>query len=166
MAQAEPAYARNYNASPSSSWAQAQEDDIGERLLLDSGETIHLFEGFALVNYLLCSAVEEGSKKGRATKLMIVNCGRHFKKAIDILKPTLLILQGYGVHRWLAQAYHQRPWEKGDAAESLDLDGTKVLTFYHPSYRGCPWGRALQSKYLDETIIPTIRKARRKSTLA
>src|SRR5208283_1277506 len=33
------------------------EDEIGEQLLLESGEAIHLFEGFALVNYLLCSAV-------------------------------------------------------------------------------------------------------------
>jgi hypothetical protein len=135
------------------------EDEIGEQLLLDTGKTIHLFDGFALVNYLLCSAVSGNSAQGKATDSMIINCARHLRKVIDILEPTLVILQGYGVRWWIAQAY-RCPWKKGTVDEWLDLDGrlTRVLTFYHPSYRGCPWGRRLQSEYLDMTIIPAVAR--------
>jgi hypothetical protein len=137
------------------------DDSIGEHLTLDSGETIHLFEGFALVNYLLCSAVEKSSAQGKATYSMTANCARHFKKAIEILRPTLVILQGYGVRRWIAEAYNS-PWNRRENIEWLNLDGrrTSVLTFYHPSYRGCQWGRNLQLDYLNQTIIPTIARAR------
>jgi len=94
------------------------EDEIGEKLLLDSGEEIHLFEGFALINYLLCSAVLGNSRRGMATYSMTVNCARHFRKAIDILEPTLMILQGYGVRWWIAEAY-RCPWKKGTVDEWL-----------------------------------------------
>lgn len=134
-------------------------DDEGEQLLLESGETIHLFEGFALANYLLCSAVREGSTHGQATDTMRHNCARHFKQAIEILEPTLIVLQGYGVRQWIAKAY-ACPWNRGND-ERLNLEGrqTRVLTFYHPSYRKRPWGRDLYSEYVYKAIAPVIGQA-------
>lgn len=132
-------------------------DEIGEQIFLDDGETVHLFEGFALINYLLCSAIVGNSTRGKATDFMIANCAQHLRKAVDILEPTLVILQGYGVRWWIAQAY-RCPWQKEIVDEWLNFDGrqTRVLTFYHPAYQGCPWGRSFQSQYLDQTIIPAI----------
>ena len=137
------------------------EDQTREQLLLEFGEETHLFEGFALVNYLLCSAVEKGRMRGMASDLMIANCARHFRTTIAILEPTLLIVQGYTVRDWIGRAY-QCPWNR-ENIECLDLDGkqTMVLTFYHPSApAGHFWGQTLQSKYLSGTVVPTISRAR------
>lgn len=134
-------------------------------LPLDGGHPVHLFDSFVLANYLLCSAVKDNSR-GRSTDEMQRNCSRHFQKAIEVLQPTLVIIQGHGVRKWIAQAYNY-PWE-GQAYEQLDLGGGSipVLTFYHPSYPQCAWGQALRggqsraSRYLDDTIIPAISRFR------
>jgi len=81
-----------------------------------NGERVHIFECFALVNFLLCSAVpaaEEGAKAThrlagkpvRSTKTMQANCSSHFRAALEILEPTLVVAQGYGVCEWIASAY-------------------------------------------------------------
>jgi hypothetical protein len=140
-----------------------REDREGEWLSLDSGPRLHLFGGFALVNYFLCTAVPPNTTNGKATPQMLKNCAKHFRKTIAILEPTLLIVQGHGVRRSLARAYPSCPWNGRDNYENLDLAGIRatVLTFYHPSARGyCQWGRSLQSEYLNEIIIPTIARAR------
>ncbi len=69
-------------------------DRGGEYLDLRGGQ-VHLFEAFALVNFLLCSAVAaEGSVRGRSTEEMRQNCGGHFRKTVEILEPTVIIAQG------------------------------------------------------------------------
>jgi hypothetical protein len=136
-------------------------DESGEQVLLDSDETIHLFEGFALVNFLLCSAVKPGKTRGYASNTMTANCARHFKKAIEILEPNFIVLQGHTVRQWVGRAY-QCPWE-GQNTEWLDLDGkqTRVFTFYHPSApAGLWWGQSVQSLYLNNTIVPAIASIR------
>ena len=100
------------------------DDDPGEHLTLDSGEPIHLFQGFSLANYFLCSRVPEGSSKGVATVTMKRNCSRHFKKTIDILEPTVLILT-YQARDRFDEAYHLR-WNTVDNYELLDLDGRQT----------------------------------------
>ena len=47
----------------------------------------HIFDSFALVNYLLCSAIPfEGNKKGKSTNEMKKNCKVHFRNVIEILE--------------------------------------------------------------------------------
>src|SRR5208282_6002087 len=102
------------------------DDAPGEHLTLDSDEPIHLFQGFALANYLLCSRVHEHSERGkprrqgRPTDTMFRNCTRHFMKAIDILEPTVLLLP-YKARDKFDEAYHFR-WNTVDNYELLDLD--------------------------------------------
>ena len=53
------------------------EDKEGESLLGDLNS--HVFDGFALVNYLLCTVVEKpGVMKGYSSREMQRNCSRHF----------------------------------------------------------------------------------------
>ena len=59
-----------------------------------NGRSFHLFDGFALVNRLLCSAGPPETSKGRPTRTMFRNCGPHFAATLSILQPTLLVVQG------------------------------------------------------------------------
>lgn len=69
-------------------------DYEGEWVHPVNGKPFHLFDGFALVNRLLCSAGHRGSSTGRPTLTMRDNCADHFTRTLEILQPTLVVLQG------------------------------------------------------------------------
>jgi hypothetical protein len=135
-------------------------DAEGERLL--NG---HIFDGFALVNYLLCSALEEergeyrnGAGRGNSSPTMRQNCGRHFLRTLEILEPTIIVIQGQGVRRWVARTLGIPL--SGPVAEKVTIAGSKVdmLTFNHPSARGYDGYGSHDALYLRDTIVPTIRR--------
>ena len=116
-------------------------DDDGERLF--GKGTAHIFDGFALVNALLCSAVgkpPEGMRAGMgaSSRLMRKNCARHFRKTMEILEPTVIVAEGQGVRSWIggplglgakpASTYDgpARPEIARIAGERVD-----ILTFNH-----------------------------------
>lgn len=82
--------------------AQPGHDHAGEWLELVGGRA-NIFEAFALVNFLLCSAVDadfgtdvrpalltaqkRGGQRGRASRTMRQNCARHFRGAIETPRP-------------------------------------------------------------------------------
>ena len=136
-------------------------DANGERLM--DG---HIFDGFALVNYLLCTALKEprnedahGGGKGHSSSTMNRNCGRHFLRTLEILDPTVIVVQGKGVRQWLASTLFLP--RRGPTAEIVDIAGKPVdlLTFNHPSAGGSAgWrGNSPQSRYLRETVAPVIK---------
>ena len=136
-------------------------DKDGERLL--DG---HIFDGFALVNYLLCTALESprsdaafGGGKGHSSETMRRNCAPHFLRTLEILEPTVIVAQGKGVREWLAHAI--QPLQRGPMTEIVEINGKQVdlLTFAHPSAGGSYgfWGNSLRSKYLRESVTPTIK---------
>lgn len=144
-------------------------DRDGEFLDVE-GERVHIFEAFALVNFLLCSAVEgtadrtdrrEGGK-GRSSATMRRNCAAHFRAAIDVLEPTVIVAQGLNVRRWIGRAYGLPPWNE-EPVERVEVGGrrTLLLSFAHPSASGRYgwWGRSPRSKYLLETVMPAIHRA-------
>ena len=144
-------------------------DHDGEFLDLQ-GERVHLFAAFALVNFLLCSAVDgtadrtgrrEGGK-GQSTAIMQRNCAAHFRAAIDVLEPTVIVAQGFNVRRWIGRAYGWSPWTR-KPVEQVVVGGrrTLLLSFAHPSASGRYgwWGRSPRSTYLIETVAPAIRGA-------
>lgn len=141
-------------------------DRAAERLFTDPHA--HLFDGFALVNRLLCSAINVASRKGRSSPKMQRNCSRHFVATLKILEPTVLVAQGLGVRSWMARDGIGLPPSRlpSELVETAEIGGSEadVLTFAHPSARGgygC-WGNSLQSAYLRETVMPSIRKWRRR----
>lgn len=137
------------------------DDGEGERLL--DG---HVFDGFALVNYLLCSSLKEargefagGAGKGDSSPTMRQNCGEHFVRTLEILQPTLILVQGQGVRRWIGAAL--RLPATGQIAERASVGEREidVLTFDHPSAGGRSgyWGNSTRSQYLVDVVQPAIR---------
>ncbi len=55
---------------------------------------------FALVNRLLCAAHLAGTSTGKSTKTMLNNCERHFQATLEILEPTIVVIQGIKVWKW------------------------------------------------------------------
>jgi hypothetical protein len=140
-------------------------DEDGERLV-----DAHIFDGFALVNYLLCSSLKapraidaKGGGKGNSSAVMRANCGHHFFRTLEILEPTLVLVQGQGVRQWLAKSLNLP--SRGPVAEQARIAGrlTEFLTFDHPSAGGKSgyWGNSTRSRYLTEIVEPQISLYRR-----
>lgn len=140
------------------------DDEEGERLL--DG---HIFDGFALVNYLLCTALKKfrskeqdsrGAGQGNSSPIMRRNCRRHFRATLEILEPTVIIAQGIGVRKWIPNALSIP--KQGDQHEVVSIAGQLVdlFTFSHPSAGGLFgfWGRGTRSSYLMEVVAPALRK--------
>ena len=139
-------------------------DDEGEHLL--GG---HIFDGFALVNYLLCTALKESrgknsrfSGKGYSSPVMQRNCAPHFLRTMEILEPTVIVIHGLALRGWIANALPLP--EKGRTSEVVEIAGNPVslLTFAHPSAPGRYgwWGATPNKRYLRETIAPEILEFR------
>ena len=137
-------------------------DDSEGEALVDG----HIFDGFALINFLLCTALTKprrkeafGGDKGNSSPTMRQNCARHFLRTLEILEPTVIVTQGIGIRRWLEDTLG---WKRKDArAETIEVGGNQVylLTFAHPSAGGRYgfWGNSLRSSYLKDTVAPTIK---------
>ena len=139
-------------------------DRDGEQLGVDA--RAHIFDGFALVNYLLCSAVKEarqdsskGGTKGFSSPTMRRNCADHFVQSLKILDPTVIVVEGKGVREWLSPALALPI--RGPIVDHVLITGNLVplLTFDHPSAGGSSgyWGGSPNSRYLREIVAPTIR---------
>jgi hypothetical protein len=139
-------------------------------------ERIHIFECFALVNFLLCSAVAAsevtkdrtrsiGGGRGCSTETMRSNCSTHFKAALKILEPTHVVAQGYGVREWIAGTYGLPAHRPADGVEQAQFGGATatLITFSHPSARGAlNWGANAHTPYLVNIVEPTIRRVMRR----
>ena len=145
-------------------------DYDGEFLQVED-QAVHLFEAFALVNVLLCSAIvtDDGAKRGyraagRSTSVIQQNCRPHLRSALDILEPTIIAVQGGMVRRNLERAVDgveplhatlplARVWWGSQSALALFLS--------HPAAHGAAnWGMNAQQAYVTATILPMVQAAR------
>lgn len=137
------------------------EDEGGERLL--DG---HIFDGCAQVNYLLCTALDEprsreahGGGRGNSSIEMQRNCATHFRRTMEILEPTVIVVHGLALRRWMTHAFPLPP--TGRVNEVVEFAGRTIdlLTFTHPSAGGHSgwWGTTPRTRYLRETVAPAIR---------
>lgn len=129
-----------------------------------NGRPFHIFDGFALVNRLLCSAGPRDSSQGRPTPTMFQRCLEHFKATASILEPTLVILQGGQVRKWTESVFAPSR-SYGDHLYETRLDGRRLLvcTFSHPSAHGAlRWGDILEAPYLTNVVVPTLNDAVRR----
>ena len=135
----------------------------GECVQPVKGRPFHVFDGFALVNRLLCSAGPCGTSQGRPTRTMFRNCAQHFAVTMAILQPTLVITQGSAVTKWVEPVLVPGK-AHGDHLHEAHLGEHRMLvcTFSHPSARGAArWGDRLDAPYLTEVVAPTLRRALR-----
>lgn len=137
-------------------------DDAGEWISPVHGHAFHLFDGFALVNRLLCSAGPEGSSQGRSTPTMRDNCLEHFEATLAILDPTIVVLQGALVAKSSAEALPVVRELSSSLYESRGASDRRVMVcrFSHPAARGLfRWGDRLDSPYLNDVVVPTLQRA-------
>ena len=124
----------------------------------------HLFDAFSLVNYMLCSAVSAGEgRRGKSTPIMRRNCLVHFKKVVEILEPTVVIVQGKSYWASVQNAFSNLN-KITDTLYTADINQHKVMiaVFTHPSTPDNihNWGRDAKTPYLIETVVPTIKLIR------
>ena len=134
-----------------------------EFILVDE-EPVHLFDCFSFVNYMMCAAFrDDESNRGDSSTVMQQNCAHHFAAILERLRPTLLILQGKDIRRWIAKyralAVPEDPPEC--LIERAQIGDTEclMLSFSHPSTWADNWGRNHATRYLTEVVVPTIRTA-------
>lgn len=129
-----------------------------EQIHFDDGSTAHLFDAYAMTNLLLCSAVDHGTAKSRATGIMRKSCSRHLRATLEILQPTLVISQGAGLDKTLSDTLGVTQKVTPNVA-TCDLDGNRFVwvSLRHPS-RG-NWS-SLKCAYLHETVVPAITMGR------
>lgn len=138
-------------------------DHPGEFIDVD-GERIHMFDCFALVNRLLCAAHLRGTSTGKSTKTMLSNCERHFTASLEILEPTIVVIQGIKVWKW-SQDVLVPTRGHGQTLYECDLAGGRVCVcvFTHPSAWGPDRWDSPHSSYYRQVVRPTIRRAFQKS---
>lgn len=147
--------------------ASAGTDDDGEQVQLEN-ERAHIFEAFALVNFLLCSATSAGTgNRGRSTSEMRSNCARHYRESLAILEPSVVVTQGYrfwesaaGVCDGGLSALHRLR----EHVHEGRLVGRRVIfvRLSHPSSLGATnWGRSHNTEYVRGVVEPVLSFARR-----
>jgi hypothetical protein len=142
-------------------------DFKSEWLKFDNGEQCHIFDAFALVNYLLCSAIKEKdnkkeSNRGYSTREMKDNCLEHFRKTLEILQPNVIIVQGKVIWNWIKRSFDDiKPFQKSKIIYQVDINNNEayVASFTHPSAPNSlyNWGW-VGAGYLLKTVKPTIKK--------
>lgn len=140
-------------------------DHASEWVRPAGGRPFHLFDGFALLNRLLCSAGPKGSSVGHPTSTMFDNCAEHFGSSLAILEPTILVIQGVLVAKKVASVIDDRRQIRPHL-EEVQIGGRQLLmcSFSHPAAHGeLRWGDSLARPYLNEVVVPTLREALRRS---
>ena len=122
------------------------------------GKLVHLFDAFALVNYLLCSAVADGRRNGKATGTMRRNCRSHFRAVMDLLEPSVVIVQGKTFWPSIRESFDVvRPVTEGVYKARLGDHTMFVAVFSHPSaHFPYNWGANDHTEYLMKTVVPAI----------
>ena len=143
-------------------------DYESEWITISGRHRVHLFDAFALTNFLLCSAIaagqaDTGSKRGRSTRTMQQRCGEHFSATIRILEPTVVVNQGRSVRHWMTPLLdHER--QVSPQLERVRIAGHEFLmaSFTHPSVPSAGnWGTDDRRPYLLEVVAPTVRQVHR-----
>lgn len=122
------------------------------------GQLVHLFDAFALVNYLLCSAVADGRRNGKATGTMKRNCRSHFRAIIDLLEPSVVIMQGKTFWPSIQESFDAvSPATDGVYKARLGDNTMFVAVFSHPcAHFPYNWGVNDRTEYLMKTVVPAI----------
>ncbi len=139
-------------------------DHASEFIYFPDGEACHLFDACALTNLVLCSAHSEGGgSAGRSTATMRENCSAHFRRTMEILEPTVIIVQGKDAGRWVLSAFDEVESLGGPLKRvTLGENAALLAVFTHPAARHPHnWGASERTPYLRQTVKPAIERMRR-----
>lgn len=140
------------------------DDRAGELIELpNEPEPVHLFDCYAMANIRLCSATVAGTSTSKGTAVMSRNCLQHLAATIEILEPTMVIVQGIPVAKDLDALVttRERLVPELRTATICGVD-VALACFTHPSAQSLNqhWGRLTSADYLWDTVVPTIELAR------
>lgn len=137
-----------------------------EQLHFVDDHPAHVFDCFAMANLLLCSAVPKaGSHASLATSTMRKNCAHHLAQTVRILKPTLVISQGWGLVGTLRGAFGTVRYigtpEYHRVLAECDLDDDRFIWvgLTHPAHGN--WSRITSREF--GTVAPAIKEGRRRA---
>ena len=89
---------------------------------------------------------------------MQYNCARHFVATLELLEPTIVVLQGRGVLGWMRKVFQSLTDE---VVQEVPLGGNecRVLALTHPSAHGAHnWGMNDRTPYLVEVVEPAVKR--------
>jgi hypothetical protein len=135
--------------------------DAGSRhIVLASGERVHVFDCFAMVNATRCSRVTEKGVDGEGSRVMYDECLSHLAAAIEILEPTVIVCEGRSGARSPAgsiRALMRQP-DSADHLYRIDRDGRQVtvVELSHPSRN---WVSYQDPRFLRD-VRPLLLRAR------
>lgn len=130
----------------------------------------HVLDAFCLTNATLCSAHKiVGGKvttKGAPTDTMVSACHDHLKSILQILEPTVLVLQGEHARQSTEQVLSlSLPFDSVIEA-AIGNEPVLVCALSHPTshpsrpgQRHTGWGSA-NTAYFRETIVPLMNDVR------
>lgn len=138
-----------------------------DEFIAANGKRVHMFDCFALINRLLCAAhllnAKTGARTstGKPTRTMLRNCDRHFRATLEILEPTVVVVQGVKVWRW-SQDVLVPIKSRGKGLWECELSGRRVVVapFTHPSSWGTDRWDSPTSPYFVDVVRPALRRAR------
>ena len=113
-----------------------------------NGDKPSIFTTFALANFLLCTGKTD---KVNPTAKMKKNCGHHFKKTIEILKPQIIILQGVRSREFFKKEYDISLDYVNARVETLKILDNNILIL--PIYQ-----RGKRDSYIKPAVITLLKK--------
>ncbi|MFH1634873.1 MAG: hypothetical protein ABIG63_12830 [Chloroflexota bacterium] len=139
-------------------------DHASEFLQINDNDKVHMFDAFSLVNYLLCSAIKnDDSTTDKSTRTMRQNCRDHFRHTLEILEPTIAVVQGKGFQDLVKNSMDSvKSIDNSNIVYRVQLGKNEfhLLTFSHPSARNNTGWASESSPYLLNTIAPIVKKIR------
>jgi uracil-DNA glycosylase len=91
---------------------------------------------------------------------MLNNCERHFQATLEILEPTIVVIQGIKVWKWSKNVLVPIK-KRSENLFECDLAGRRVMVaaFTHPSAWGPDRWDSPTSVYFKQVVRPTLRRA-------
>lgn len=92
-----------------------------------NGGSVNVFKAFSMANFLLCSARSVSKKqeiqRGAYTSVTREMCKEHYRNALEILKPQIIILQGTRSYDfWGGEPYRKcLSWDPANGASTNDF---------------------------------------------
>lgn len=134
--------------------------------VLDDGT--HVLEAYAMANSTLCSYLPTGgkSRRGEPTRTMLDRCGTHFRRTVEILRPSIIHTQG---RKASGPSTHSAFERILDAVEVIDPWNAVVrvgdveavwCSLPHPSTGPPQAWQWTSTPFFNEVVRPSLERAR------
>jgi len=136
--------------------------DAPERIVIDNIDR-HVFDCFSMANATLCSHVRDDAS-GQGTAAMFRNCNGHLAETIRILRPTIIVTQGWSKAGWSparsVAASFDRPTPPKNSCTCISSADWHVVfaALVHPS-RSWATVKQFRSSGIEQVLLETRRQA-------